>query len=172
MSPPAALRLVAPDARYRLSFLQGMTEFQSEGLPWWSGAEMELATRDFAAFVDNKLADETRTRGPLPPKTHRWAIVGDEFVGRVSVFHDLNDALRQDGGHIGYDTVPRFRGRGYATEMLKQALSLARDLGLTEVLLTCDDSNVASMRVIQRNGGRPLDAAETSKKRYFSIALG
>ena len=57
----------------------------------------------------------------------------DGFVGRLSILHELNDALRVEGGHIGYDTVPSFRGRGVATEMLRQALPVARALGLTDV---------------------------------------
>ena len=43
--------------------------------------------------------------------------------------------------------------------MLKLALEKARDLGITKALLTCDKSNVASARVIRKNGGR-LDSEE------------
>jgi predicted acetyltransferase len=109
------------------------------------------------------------------PKTHLWAVMGEQFVGRISIHHDLNDALRLEGGHIGYDTVPSFRGRGVATEMLRLALPLARALGLAEVLLTCDDTNAASIRVIERNGGalRETKVLDTRKplKRYYWIAL-
>ncbi|MSP59265.1 MAG: GNAT family N-acetyltransferase [Myxococcales bacterium] len=88
----------------------------------------------------------------------------------------MRDALRVEGGHIGYDTVPSFRGRGVATEMLRQALPLARALGLTAVLITCDDTNAASIRVIEKNGGslkerKALDASRPLKCYYF-IALG
>ena len=76
---------------------------------------------------------------------------------------------------IGYDTVPSFRGRGVATEMLCQALPVARALGLTSVLLTCDDTNAASIRVIERNGGslQATKALDTNRplKRYYWISL-
>jgi predicted acetyltransferase len=89
--------------------------------------------------------------------------------------HELNDALRVEGGHIGYDTVPSFRGRGVVTEMLRQALPVARGLGLTAVLLTCDDTNAASIRVIERNGGslRETKALDTNRPltRYCWISL-
>ena len=50
--------------------------------------------------------------------------------------------------------VPDFRRRGYATEILRQSLDIARDrFGLTRVLLTCDDDNVGSIRTIEKNGG-------------------
>lgn len=83
-------------------------------------------------------------------KTQLWALADEEFVGRIAIHHELTDALRVEGGHIGYDTVPSFRGRGVATEMLRQVLPVARKLGLTEVLLTCDDTNAASIRVVER----------------------
>ena len=78
-------------------------------------------------------------------------------------------------GHIGYDTVPSARGRGVATEMVRQALPVARALGLREVLVTCDDTNAASIRVIEKNGGqlRETKAFAPSRplKRHYWIAL-
>jgi predicted acetyltransferase len=59
--------------------------------------------------------------------------------------------------------------------MLRQALPVAHALGLTEVLLTCDDTNAASIRVIERNGGllRETKARDTNRplKRYYWISL-
>ncbi len=160
------IQLVPPAQKYRESFLRGLREFQEEGLPWWSGGGLETAEEDFAGFVARKLADS---------KTHLWAVAAAQFVGRISIHHELSDALLIEGGHIGYDTVPSFRGRGVATEMLRQALPVARALGLTEVLVTCDDGNAASIRVIERNDGclRETKALETNGrvKRYYWITL-
>ena len=175
MNPPMKIQLVLPTERYRESFLRGLREFRHEGLPWWLGGDSETAEQDFAAFVARKLADSNRRTETLVPKTHLWAVAEELFVGRISIHHELNDALRVEGGHIGYDTVPSFRGRGVATEMLRQALPLARALGLIEVLLTCDDTNAASIRVIERNGGslRETKALDTNRplKRYYWITL-
>lgn len=152
-----------------------MSEFRHEGLPWWVGDDLDTAEGDFAGFVARKLAEANPRSETSVPKTHRWAVSDDVFVGRISIHHELNDALRISGGHIGYDTVPSLRGRGVATAMLGQALPLARALGLTAVLLTCDDTNAASIRVIERNGGalRETRALEAGKplKRYYWITL-
>jgi predicted acetyltransferase len=169
------IRLVRPAERLRASFLRALGEFRDEGLPWWIGGDLELAERDFAAYVAKKLADADPRAATSVPKTHLWAVADDQFVGRIAIHHALTDALRVMGGHIGYDTVPSVRGRGVATEMLRQALPIARALGLREVLVTCDATNTASVRVIERNGGALREtralAPDRPPKRYYWISL-
>jgi predicted acetyltransferase len=88
------------------------------------------------------------------PSTFLFAFDGSSIVGRVTIRHELNDFLLRLGGHIGYVVVPVFRRRGYASAMLRQSLEIAsRDLGLSRVLVTCDDDNVGSIRTIEKNGG-------------------
>lgn len=174
-NPRMKIQLVPPHEIYRETFLRGLREFRCEGLPWWVGGDLENVEQDFAAFVAKRLADSIRRTEVLVPKTHLWAVAEEQFVGRISIHHELNDALRVEGGHIGYDTVPSVRGRGVATEMLRQALPFARALGVTEVLLTCDDTNAASIRVIERNGGalRDTKALDPNRplKRHYWISL-
>jgi predicted acetyltransferase len=88
------------------------------------------------------------------PSTFLLAFVGERVVGRTSIRHYLNDRLDRMGGHIGYAVVPEFRRRGHATEILRQSLEIAKKrLGIRRALLTCDDDNLGSIRVIERNGG-------------------
>jgi predicted acetyltransferase len=37
--------------------------------------------------------------------------------------------------------------------MLKQSLRFAKEIGLNKVLITCDVNNIASIRVVEANGG-------------------
>ena len=120
------IQLAPPTERFRETFLRALHEFQREGLPWWVGGDLETVEQDFAAFVARKLADSNRRTETLVPKTLLWAVAEEQFVGRISIHHELNDSLRVQGGHIGYDTVPSFRGHGVATEMLRQALPVLR----------------------------------------------
>jgi predicted acetyltransferase len=88
------------------------------------------------------------------PETFLFAFVGARIVGRIVVRHALTPSLEREGGHIGYVVLPEFRRRRYATRMLTLAVHLARErLGLHDLLVTCDDDNVGSIRVIERNGG-------------------
>jgi predicted acetyltransferase len=75
------------------------------------------------------------------------------IVGRSSIRHSLNAFLEREGGHIGFGVRPAFRRRGYATAILEQSLVVARALGVSDVLVTCDDDNVGSAAVIERCGG-------------------
>jgi predicted acetyltransferase len=109
------------------------------------------------------------------PSTLLFGFVDEAIVGRLMLRHSLNDFLRRIGGHIGYVVVPEHRGRGYATEMLRQGLDLARSIGLEKVLVTCDEDNVASRRTIEKCGGEYQDSysgpeARVGKRRYW-IAL-
>jgi predicted acetyltransferase len=76
------------------------------------------------------------------------------YIGRVSIRHELNEQLLRIGGHIGYEVRPGMRRRGHGTRALRLALDEARKLGLRRVLLTCDPENIASTKIIERNGGR------------------
>jgi predicted acetyltransferase len=169
------IQLVPPAERFRETFLRGLREFQREGLPWWIGGDLATVEQDFGAFVARKLADANRRTETFVPATHLWAVAEEQFVGRISIRHELNDTLLVEGGHIGYDTLPSFRRRGVATEMLRQALPMARALGLKAVLLTCDDTNAASIRVIESNGGslHETKALDPNRplKRYYWIDL-
>jgi predicted acetyltransferase len=104
------------------------------------------------------------------PSTFLIAEVAGNLVGRVSIRHELNEFLTDVGGHIGYAVRPLYRGRGLATEILRQALVIARAEGVNEVLVTCDEGNIASARVIEKLGGRledvRIDERGVPKRRY------
>ena len=94
------------------------------------------------------------------------AEVDAELVGRVSVRFELNSFLATSGEHIGYAVVPAHRKKGCATEMLRQALVVIRAEGVDRVLVTCNDGNAGSRRVIENCGGTfesivPLEAGQS-----------
>jgi predicted acetyltransferase len=127
-----------------------------------------------------QVLDEHRRGEHLPPNhvpsTFLFAFVGSRIVGRVSIRHALNPFLERIGGHIGYVVVPEFRRKGYATEILRQALLIARErLGLDRVLVTCDDDNAASIRTIENNGGvlenvvTGVDLAKPKRRYWIAV---
>jgi predicted acetyltransferase len=58
--------------------------------------------------------------------------------------------LKQEGGHIGYSIRASERGKGYGTKMLKMVLPKVKELEIDRALITCDDTNIASQKVIEK----------------------
>lgn len=75
------------------------------------------------------------------------------FVGAVNIRHKLNEKLLLNGGHIGDGVLPKKRGKGIATKMIKLALNECKNLGINKVLMVCNKDNIASRKTIQKNGG-------------------
>lgn len=77
----------------------------------------------------------------------------DKIVGMVNIRLALNNFLRKEGGHIGYSVRPTERRKGYATDMLTEAINVCARIGIDEVLVSCDKENTASSGVIKKCGG-------------------
>ena len=129
--------------------------------------------QDFAGYLAGLEAAE-RGENLAPgrvPSTFLVAEVDELLVGRVSLRHELTPMLATIGGHIGFGVRPGFRGRGYAGVLLAGALGRAAELGIDQVLVTCDETNHASAAVIERAGGIHEDTVELlpghSKRRYW-----
>ena len=66
----------------------------------------------------------------------------------------LTDNLLRYGGNIGYGINPIYWNKGYGKEILRLGLLKAKDLILEDkVLMTCDDDNIGSYKIIEDNGG-------------------
>ncbi|MBO0980952.1 GNAT family N-acetyltransferase [Microbacterium sp. SD291] len=105
-----------------------------------------------------------------------WIVDDGEVVGFLSFRHDLNEWLREAGGHIGYAVRASRRRQGCASAALALALDRAREIGLDRVLITCDDDNIGSARTIEGAGGVLQDISDQTERghallRRYWVAL-
>lgn len=80
---------------------------------------------------------------------------GVRIVAMGRLRHRLTPALEKEGGHIGYTVRPSERRKGYGTMLCGLLVQEARRrLGISRILITCNSDNIASARIIRKNGGR------------------
>jgi len=128
-----------------------------------TGEELRRIAEDADAFLASMVDIEAAGRPltlldgstvPRLPGYRRWIWDG-EFCGSIGFrWQRGTEALPPYClGHIGYAVVPWKRGRGYATQALREVLRDARARGLRYVDLTTTPDNVPSQRVIEANAG-------------------
>lgn len=100
-----------------------------------------------------------------------WLIDKDQVVGVVRIRHQEVDYA----GHIGYDISPNYRHKGYGSLILTLALEKAIKIGLAQVIMTCNITNIASKKIIEKNNGVLLgivfDEEENEHLLKYSISL-
>jgi len=103
-------------------------------------------------FKDNR--DQNKLPSHYVPSYDYFFVEDDKFIGVIHIRIRLTDNLLKYGGHIGYGINPKYWNQGYGTELLKLGLEKAKELiEENKVLITCDDDNVASAKIIEKNGG-------------------
>jgi predicted acetyltransferase len=136
---------------YKSSFAEN-----NEVMHGGSGLDAAATIDDWFALLEAYKVTVTVPAGHVPSRTY-LAKEDGKVIGIVNLRLELNDYLLQHGGHIGYSVKKEYRQQGYGVEILAQTLILAQGFGLDKVLVTCDDQNQASRRVIEKNGGQLED---------------
>ena len=145
------IKLIVPNEKYLPSYMEAYGEYVENNVSTYSFTDA-TSCDIFAKF------DRYRKERDLPPDrvgADTYWLVDDEsayFIGEIAVRHRLNDALARRGGHIGYGVRYSEWNRGYGTKMLALALEKAKEMRLSPVLITCNDDNLASASVIEKNG--------------------
>ena len=171
------IKLIVPNEEYLQSYKEAYDEYVDNGISTYSFTDASSCDI-FAKF------DRYRNERDLPPDRvgeDKYWLVDDEktyFIGEIAIRHRLNDALAQRGGHIGYGVRYSEWNRGYGTKMLALALEKAKERHISPVLITCNDDNLASARVMEKNGFALVDKIIVSRdgedlltRRYWKTIL-
>ena len=169
MTPePAFLELPSP-AR-KASYIDAVYEYIAENLePTW---HPEILRQRFDEFLLALRQAETEPLAGMVPATQYWLISKDTgYLGELSLRHHLNESLKLFGGHLGYKIRPSQRRKGYGSLLCKLAVEQARRRGIADILITCDDDNIGSWKIIEANGGVLADRIDNGRgaltRRYW-----
>ncbi|WP_058302161.1 GNAT family N-acetyltransferase [Gorillibacterium timonense] len=152
-NPMEELFLVEPQEGYKEAFVKMVEEYGAVGEEYYF--EMyKKALSDFKGYIQKLIEDRQGCEGWVPTNTFWLTNTSGEIAGVVRIRMSLeHDYVKKYAGHIGYDIAPLSRKKGYGFTLLKLALEKAKRLQFDKVLLTCDDDNVASRRIIEKNKG-------------------
>ncbi len=151
------VKLIEPSLELKAEFQSMAAEYVTAGEN--PCADMyEEAIKDFNRFV-GRLRDHAKGLN-LPEGWVRssafWLVEDNNHILGCSRLrhHLVGRFLKYEGGHIGYEIRPSERRKGYGTLILALTLQEAYKIGLERVLVTCHTDNIASARIIERNGGK------------------
>lgn len=169
MTQPNAC-LKRPQARFKASYIEAVWEYVSEKrtVSW----HPEILRRRFDEYLRVLQQAESEPLAGMAPASRFWLIgPADRYLGDVDVRHHLNEALGRFGGHIGYKIRPSERRKGYGKLICRLGIQEARKLGIGDILITCDDDNIGSCKIIEANGGQLQDKINNDRavltRRYW-----
>ena len=161
-------------SEYKEAYLMSLQEIaigkiKKHNLMFMNPDEVDVVQK----FRDGK--DKSKLPQGYVPSYDYFIVDDDNFLGKISIRVELTPKLLNYGGHIGYAIHPKYFRRGYGTKALELGLQKAREIGLTDkVLVTCDDDNIGSIKVIEHNGGvlenkvkNVIDEEEILTRRYW-----
>ncbi|MGG4129445.1 GNAT family N-acetyltransferase [Paenibacillus illinoisensis] len=149
------VRLVRPSIAYKEAYMAFYQDWLQSGelmVPWVIAKDPS----DFEGMIASLHRSEQGIdipEGWVKDSTYWLVTETGKMVGAVNIRHELTDKLFNSGGHIGYGIRPDERQNHYGSQILELSLVKARELGITKVLVVCDAHNIASKKVILRNGG-------------------
>lgn len=151
-----AIILVKPSELHKEAVLAYKQEFlqSNDSMDGTASLGDAASFEEWLQGVYNAEGEEALPEGYVPASQYlAMREADDKLVGMVNIRHRLNDGLLVYGGHIGYSVAKSERRKGYATEILRQALTICKEMGIDRVLLTCNKDNIGSAKVIMANGG-------------------
>ena len=165
--------LVKPDLSYADEIIKYKEESLKESpiINGSAGLDRLSSIEDWLEELNKRSCEDTVPKGLVPSSTYLAVREKDNYiVGMIDIRHYLNEYLTQVGGNIGYGVRKTERNKGYAKQMLKLALEKCKDLKIKKVLITCDEDNIASEKVILSANAKLEDIRNVdgeNKKRFW-----
>ena len=165
--------LIKPDLSYADEIIKYKEESLAESpiINGSAGLDRFSSIEIWFEELKKRSCENTVPKGLVPSSTYLAVREKDNYiVGMIDIRHYLNEYLTQVGGNIGYGVRKTERNKGYAKQMLKLALEKCKELKIKKVLITCDEDNIASEKVILSANAKFEDIRNIdgeNKKRFW-----
>lgn len=114
-----------------------------------------ISYKNFKDMCDIMLDFETKMDPLLKTTTKKYILFNYEKpIGEVGIRTTLSDFWINKGSQIYYKIRKSERNKGYGNIILALALKEASKLKFTQIRINCDDNNIASKKIILKNGGK------------------
>ena len=143
------MKFVFPNEDYKDKAMNFISEFYAHDskINGSGGLDRYLKESTYEKWLVKVTADidiANIDKGRVPAFTYFYVRESDnKIVGMINIRLALNDFLKNEGGHIGYCIRPTERKKHYATNMLNEVLIFCETIGLNNLIITCDKSNIA-----------------------------
>ena len=170
------MELVTPSEKYLDSYYKGCAET-------WGHVHDSYILHDPKEFeewktcifkdYENQKNGINLPEGFVPSVTY-WCIDRDKYIGTVNIRLELTKGLTEYGGNLGVVLTKSERGKNLGLEITKLALNKMAELNISPIVLTCEESNVRSLHILEHLPYKKREFYETilngnltKARRYF-----
>ncbi len=152
------LKLIKRSQEYVSGYREYCRELFDNNVIYFRPTDPKLIDDEW--FGKTKEWYDKKENGQIPGRSasfHFWAVDDEKFIGEFQLRTEFTPEGMSDIGSIGYAVRVSEQGKGYGTEILKQGLLIAKEHGMSKVLLNINDKNVVSAHVCEKLGGELMD---------------
>lgn len=159
------MQVIKPSENYFDEYLKACKESYDNNIDEWKPFNPEHFEQ-WKACILNVYSDyENGVNIPEEmPRTYTyWCVENDTFIGEIQVRPFLNEVQAKTWGHISYAIRYSKWNQGYGTQLLKKGLEKAKEFLISDVYIACHESNIGSIKVIEKNNGQLINKVKESE---------
>ena len=158
------LELIKPELKFEEIYSQFIKEYIREDQQYYTILKdiVNTNSNDTKKIIQNQISwnsNQILPEGWFPVSIF-WLKLGEKIVGESIVRHELNSMLESFAGHITYYISSHYRKQGLGKKLLEMTLLECKKLNIKNIIICCDENNVASKKVLESIGATYLDTID------------
>jgi len=150
--------IVLAEMKHLDSYRDFLSECFNNGIKKYESALSDVKS-NLRTLILNSQGEEL-TNG-LPQTSTYFCVQNNEILGAIRYRHGTSEYVERVIGHVGYETKPTARGKGVAQLMLNW---IQENILHTSIIVTCEITNIASKKVIERCNGKYINQIYSPEK--------